>query len=314
MTTLDDMFTPPKEEKLKIALLLSCALHLLLFFIVGNSFFTSRQEIIQPKPILVHSVKLNPKIATKPPKYTPPSPSRSEETKVENESVIAMNQETPPVVEEKQPEVQIEKESPKPAKKVTVEKEKPSAPAKTQVKKVVSSKKVPPPPPTSKKAETSQVSKKNKEIADSVQSLLAKARKQRGSQRAGSSTSHSSPKTVCNQIASLSFETSEGEENGAYPEMTPEEAYISSLVRLIQLSITIPDREPVSLRLTLLKSGVLKSLSILSSPSARNRKNVEKGLSSLRFASFNNAYLGEKEHTFTLKLNREMEWSSFSQQ
>ena len=313
MTTLDDMFTPHKEEKLKTALLLSCALHILLFFIVGTAFFTSRQEIIQPKPILVHSVKLNPRTASKPPKYTPPPPSRSEEPKVEKESVIAMDKEIPQVVEEKQPEVQVEKESPKPAKKVTVEKEKLSSPAKTQVKKVVSSKKVPP-PPTSKKAETSQVSKKNKEIADSVQSLLAKARKQRSSQKTGSSTATSSSKTVCNQIASLSFENSQGEDDGDYPEMTPEEAYISSLVRLIQLSITIPDREPVSLRLTLLKSGVLKSLSILSSPSARNRKNVEKGLSLLRFASFNNAYLGEKEHTFTLKLNREMEWSSFGHQ
>ena len=114
-------------------------------------------------------------------------------------------------------------------------------------------------------------------------------------------------------LSDLSFEgkDSQGEEEYGF-EATPEEAYIANLIRLIRLSVSLPDKEPVSLKLELFSSGLLKSLIIVSSSSARNRKAVEKGLSSLRYPAFLRAYKGEKKHCFVFKFTREMEWISAS--
>lgn len=309
----DDIFCNPPEDRLKNAFFISCLLHGALLALLCASFFAHNNDIIQPKPILIHSVKLQPKtmkqMASKP--KMPPSQPKVEQPQQEKE-IIALQEEITTkeplskkeTVEQKEPA----HESTPIVKKVPTEKQALKPTSHSQTKKAIPTKKVPSPTP-SKKSQETKTSTLNKEVADTVQALLTQARLQRSNKTKGSSKGSATP--ACNHMSQLSFESDNASgDDIAYQEMTAEESYISSLVRLIQLSITISDKEPVSLKITLLKSGALKALNIISCPSSRNRHSVEKGLSAIRYPAFNSAYTGEKEHTFTLKLNREMEWSS----
>ena len=330
----DDYLTPQKSF-LKKSLSIALGIHIgLLITICTQSFLSLDQEKKQPKPILVHAVKLTPhpeRVSMKVPekKKTQPIQQPKEETlpspKEEN---------PPPPKEEPQPQKVEPKTAPvEPApieeKVEPVPEKKESAPQpspKKEIKKV--EKKATPPPKPQKKAKqspsatsspktatTTPKKKENtvsKEVAKNVQALLAQAKMQRKgfSDKKGSSQKNPSSSSV-GQVNDLSFEKDSFEDSavGDY-EATPEEAYIANLIRLIQISVTLPDKEPVSLKLELFSSGLIKSLTIVSSQSPRNRKAVEKGLSSLRFPAFIQAYKKEKSHTFSFKFTREMEWVS----
>ena len=242
----------------------------------------------------------------------PPKEEEKKETQKEPEPVtVSASSEIRAPIVEKKTTVVPSKKTPSP---------KPTPTKKEQTKPAPSSKK------TATKATTQQQGKKevstkqakeeeakrkaNKELANTVQSLIAQAQMQRkgaGSTQGGNSKESSTP---CPKVATLSFEGNAEESDGGSQEATPEEIYVSNLIRLIQLSLTIPEKEAVSLKLTITRSGMLKTLSIMSSKSQRNKQVVEKGLSSLRYPAFGTAFSHDKEHTFSLRLTREMEWMS----
>jgi len=339
----EDHYLKPKGVFFKKALFFSLGFHaVLLLILCSQSLFSSNRENIQPKAILIHSVRLSPKseqIAMKKPekkKKAPPVPKENPAPPQPKEKPAPpVSKEAPEKTVEPKVEQKVQQEDPPQAEKpapveekqeVTVEKEviqkpfpkigKRGAAKTTQPLSKKKAQKNPTSTPQAKATTPSAPKKKNqavsKEVAKNVQSLLAQAKMQRkGTADRKSEKQQGTTSPLVGQIADLSFEgeaTQEG--TGQDYEATPEESYITNLIRLIQISVTLPDKEPVSLKLELFSSGLLKSLTIVSSPSARNRHALEKGLASLRYPAFLRAYKGEKIHSFSFKFTREMEWVS----
>lgn len=321
---------------LKKAFFVSFALHLgLLALLLSQSLFSSSRVRPQPKAILVQTVHLSPKtasLAMKPPekpKTSPPAP-RDEPTPPRPPETPPQPQEpapepTPQEPLQKEIEERVQKESSQEALPTAPQEKKeevvkPSAKREKKTEPLVvkkKEKKSPPPSPSKAKTEKAKPQKEksnavSREVAKNVESLLAQAKRQRkgmADTKSGHQKGSSSP--LVGPLSDLSFEGKDStEESGQDFETTPEEAYISNLIRLIQISVSLPDKEPVSLQLELFSSGLLKSLRIVSCSSSRNKKAVEKGLSSLRYPAFLRAYKGEKNHCFSFKFTREMEWIS----
>ena len=319
-TSLDDILSNSPQTVLKEAFLFSILFHALLLGILSAHFFAQSKELIIPKQIQVHSVALHPhhqhNIKKPPLLKTPPPPqpisSRKEETHVEE---IARNIDTTPSKEAPTPSTESPskkeqiKKAAVPSEKEPVKKNKTKETPSSQLKKETPSQKEAK-TTRSKKEESEKPSRVNKEVAANIQSLLAKAKQQRGKAASSHNATNGSSGPLCSALHELSFEGADGEEDGGEEEATAEELYVGHLIRLIQLGVTIPEKEPVSLKLTLFKTGLIKSIIVLSSPSHRNRQAIERGMKALRYPSFNTAFLGQKEHTFTLKLTKEMEWMS----
>lgn len=345
----DDTYTFSKKRKLSLALSISIFLHIFIFVLFCCiNFFNSGKDTPTPKTIVVHAVRLSPKLhkqiektalaqANTIPQKTPPKePTPKEELPPPPSPAIEPS--TPKEEPKPQPTQQENNAEIRPETKETIQIETKSAEKKSSLptpkKKIVTSAKAKGKPSDSKpqtKASTKKISqdhpsskaksdqkqkaaqdKATKELAESVQSLIAQSQLQR--KKATASTSKGNSGTPCGHITSLSFENNAADEadSPGDQEATAEELYVGNLIRLIQLSLTIPDKEPVVLKLTLARSGHIKTLTIISSPSSRNRHAVEKGIMSLRFPSFGLAFKRESDRTFSLRLTREMEWMSMT--
>lgn len=101
------------------------------------------------------------------------------------------------------------------------------------------------------------------------------------------------------QIDGLSMEGKPGSYQGQ------ERSYIEELSSLLKLKLRLPEYGEVKVKLTLLRSGQVDRVVIVSSASDANRKHIEKALPKMVFPNFGNNFENQMQYTFQITLSNE---------
>ena len=82
-----------------------------------------------------------------------------------------------------------------------------------------------------------------------------------------------------------------------------EKSYVDELINRLKLELKLPAHGEVELKLTLDRSGNVRTLKIISSQSAINTTHVEKNLKIMKFPAFGTHFKDSSQYTFTIKLS-----------
>lgn len=139
-------------------------------------------------------------------------------------------------------------------------------------------------PPKSNSSSTPQVNKKKNDLLKELKESLTKIEKYTPSEK---STSITLPKNIQN----LEIDDVEREEKTDY---------FILLAQTLKNELELPDFGDVKLELTILNSGRVTKLKVLSASSEKNRRYLELKLPSLILPAFSEDLKNQYEHTFTL--------------
>lgn len=287
------------DKSLRIIIPLVIAVHFLIAILLNG--LNQEPVIITPKKgVVVHSVKLSPKILPQPVK---------EVAEVKKE--IASAPEVPvQVKEESKPQKAIPvslpavKPEPKPAiPKPSIEKK----PAKVipkpieQKKPVVEKKKVlPASPPPAPKMEKEKPD--NKEWIALAKEKIGKIAL--SSDRISNSSSQNlkeiaTPSPIENFITDLSFIDS------GTSFSVKESAYRDELAKRLKLYLKLPEYGEVKVKLTIDRAGKVTFTKVLSFQSTKNASFIEQNLPKLKMPPFGDNFKGASDYDFTIVLSNE---------
>jgi colicin import membrane protein len=234
-----------------------------------------------------------------------------------------------PKVEEKpipKPDPLVKKSVPvKPVPKAPVKKPAPAKPAqkvkttKPTVKKTTT--KAKPQPPAQKKAseETKKVETKKEVVAKPDPRIAEAKAKQKKllaeAQENLSKVDRSSPKGNGGKLSALNLPKVPGVIGGLEIDALPttgqitlnahEISYRDELAQRLKLLLKLPEYGKVKLKLTLMRSGKVSKVEILSAESQANKKYIEKTVPSLSFPQFGNNFEGSDQYSFVIALSNE---------
>lgn len=283
---------------------LSLLFHALLIPAFVISSFCSSNTPPKPPRLLVQSIRLaapSRTVIQAPPSpvHNPPpeSPAPSVDESIAETTNEQQETPTPPAEPEKAP----------PRK--DAQKTKPTPQVKLK-KQVSSSKSVQQKTTKSRQATSSQAKAPsyNKKLLDEALKSLDRSKSRTGTKTAAATTSRR-VETVGTLNVDTGISSANEEGNEGYPPASPEDYYITDLIRRLQLNIRLPEPGEVKLTLTLNRNGSVSAVTILKCKKDALKKNISEKLRTLTFSAFGNGFKGEQYHTFTLRLSNDFSWA-----
>ncbi|GEM_PF-2097720 len=189
-----------------------------------------------------------------------------------------------------QPKAVVQKEPPK--QEEIAEAPPPPPPKKTPPKKKVEKKVV------KKKSEEKKVVKQQKKEKPSEKLSASQKEKLQKAREALTAVKESSKATKSTPVKKLS-KVSIAQESLI-------SGYSDKLTGALRKNLILPEYGEVKVKLTLLRSGEVKKVEVLSSESRTNRREIVEKLKGLKLAPFGNNFPGEKEHDFVIVLSNDL--------
>lgn len=277
------------DNSLRIIIPLVVAVHFLIAILLNGL----NQEIVPLKPkkgVVVHSVKLSPKVISQPVNKPIAAPKSEAPAKTE---IVQVKEEIKPIPT-KAPAVKLPE---KPAIKPVVEKQPVKVTPKTKPiepkKQTVVKNKIPDPAP---------VKPDNKEWIALAKEKIGKIAL--SSDRIPSSSHQSlkeiaTPSPIENFITDLSFVDSGTTFN------VKESAYRDELGQRLRLYLKLPEYGEVKVKLTIDRMGKVTFTKVLSFQSAKNASFIEQQLPKLKMPPFGDNFKGASDYDFTIVLSNE---------
>lgn len=307
------------DKSLRIIIPLVVGVHLLIAILLNG--LNQEPVVIMPKKgVVVHSVKLSPKVL---PKAMKEVAEVQKEVKQEILPIVEVGESPAPIIKSEQkpipkpeisPKVEVvvppapvikpeQKAVPKPTPKPIVEK-KPAKviPKPIEQKKPVVEKKKTAPPPSPPAPKIVKVKPDNKEWIALAKEKIGKIAL--SSDRI-SSNSHqnlkeiATPSPIENFITDLSFIDS------GTTFSDKESAYRDELAKRLKLYLKLPEYGEVKVKLTIDRAGKVIFTKVLSFQSAKNASFIEQNLPKLKMPPFGDNFKGVSEFDFTIVLSNE---------
>jgi colicin import membrane protein len=323
-------FEKSQRKMTKKALLLSLALHAILFIAFLASSLATSKPVIVPRRLIVQSISLTQFKKTSTQIASLPTPPKVEK---QSEPVVKAEKEEEPLPteesskeesivqkasssEESQAEPEPIPKDTKPVCEKVLEKAQQKKPQKAQAPKKA---------PSTKKISTQKLSQDKKTAAKQKypsynQKLVEEALKRLDKSKSIAGSGHCNSKTpstkkvqsvgslnVDQGVSSPSF--SEDSPYDGYTSSSPEAHYIADLIRRLQLNIRLPEHGEVRVKLTLNRTGTVTTVTVLSGKTDKIKKAIVEKLRTISFSSFGRSFSNESEHTFLLRLSNDLLWS-----